>query len=147
MTDCLNRHLSVNVPGVIARAFLAMTLTAELYFSFRSPYSYLAIGRYRRMAEAHDLDIAFRTVFPLAIRDPGFFRRADPKLPKYVRRDAARVHNGGFQIVCRPAGNGLGNLHAVRFGAQHRQHFLTTLRPRPDVPPGKTSRNGHFGSG
>ena len=28
-----------------------MTLTADLYFSFRSPYSYLAIGRYRALAE------------------------------------------------------------------------------------------------
>ncbi|MBL4717247.1 MAG: 2-hydroxychromene-2-carboxylate isomerase, partial [Erythrobacter sp.] len=35
-----------------------MTLTAELYFSFRSPYSYLSVGLYRAMAEEHDLDIA-----------------------------------------------------------------------------------------
>ncbi|MFM7348457.1 MAG: 2-hydroxychromene-2-carboxylate isomerase, partial [Erythrobacter sp.] len=26
-----------------------MTLQADLFFSFRSPYSYLAIGRYRAM--------------------------------------------------------------------------------------------------
>ncbi|HEY6964659.1 MAG TPA: 2-hydroxychromene-2-carboxylate isomerase, partial [Erythrobacter sp.] len=35
-----------------------MTLQADLFFSFRSPYSYLAIGRYRAMAEEYDLAIA-----------------------------------------------------------------------------------------
>lgn len=28
-----------------------MTLHADLFFSFRSPYSYLAIGRYRAMGK------------------------------------------------------------------------------------------------
>ena len=50
-----------------------MTLAAELYFSFRSPYSYLAVGRYRALAEDYDLEIALRPVYPLAIRQPDFF--------------------------------------------------------------------------
>ncbi len=50
-----------------------MTLTAELYFSFRSPYSYLAVGLYRAMTKKYDLDIALRPVWPLAIREPDFF--------------------------------------------------------------------------
>ena len=40
----------------------AGTLAADLYFSFRSPYSYLAIGRYRRMAQEYNVDIALRIV-------------------------------------------------------------------------------------
>ena len=52
-----------------------MTLSADLYFSFRSPYSYLAVGRYREMTEEYDLDINLRPVWPLAIRDPDFFER------------------------------------------------------------------------
>ena len=47
-----------------------MTLTADLYFSFRSPYSYLAMGRYRELSETHNVDIALRPVYPIAIRDP-----------------------------------------------------------------------------
>jgi len=35
-------------------------LSADLYFSFRSPYSYLAIGRYRELAESHTVEIALR---------------------------------------------------------------------------------------
>ena len=68
-----------------------MTLTAELYFSFRSPYSYLSVGRYRAMAEEYDLDIALRPVWPLAIREPDFFERNHPNWLAYTLRDMMRV--------------------------------------------------------
>lgn len=68
-----------------------MTLTAELYFSFRSPYSYLAVGRYRAMTETYDLDIALRPVWPLAIRQPDFFERNHPNWLGYTFRDMMRV--------------------------------------------------------
>ena len=68
-----------------------MTLTAELYFSFRSPYSYLAVGRYRAMTETYDLDIALRPVWPLAIREPDFFERNHPNWLGYTMRDMLRV--------------------------------------------------------
>ncbi len=68
-----------------------MTLTAELYFSFRSPYSYLAVGRYRAMTEKYDLDIALRPVWPLAIREPDFFERNHPNWLGYTMRDMLRV--------------------------------------------------------
>lgn len=68
-----------------------MTLTAELYFSFRSPYSYLAVGRYRAMTEAYDLAIALRPVWPLAIRQPDFFERNHPNWLGYTMRDMMRV--------------------------------------------------------
>ncbi len=68
-----------------------MTLTAELYFSFRSPYSYLAVGRYRAMTEDYDLEIALRPVYPLAIRQPDFFERNHPNWLGYTMRDMMRV--------------------------------------------------------
>jgi len=68
-----------------------MTLTAELYFSFRSPYSYLSVGRYRAMAEEYDLDITMRPVWPLAIREPDFFERNHPNWLAYTLRDMMRV--------------------------------------------------------
>ena len=68
-----------------------MTLRAELYFSFRSPYSYLAVGRYRALAESHDLAIALRPVWPLAIRKPDFFERNHPNWLGYTLRDMMRV--------------------------------------------------------
>ena len=68
-----------------------MTLTAELFFSFRSPYSYLSIGRYRAMTEEYDLDIALRPVWPLAVRQPDFFERNHPNWLGYTMRDMMRV--------------------------------------------------------
>ena len=68
-----------------------MTHQAELYFSFRSPYSYLAIGRYRQMTEEYDLSIALRPVYPLAIRQPDFFERNHPNWLSYTMRDMLRV--------------------------------------------------------
>lgn len=68
-----------------------MTLTAELYFSFRSPYSYLAIGRYRALTETQNVDIALRPVYPLAVRQPDFFERNHPNWLGYTMRDMMRV--------------------------------------------------------
>jgi 2-hydroxychromene-2-carboxylate isomerase len=63
-------------------------LTADLYFSFRSPYSYLAVGRYRQMTDEYAVDIA---VYPLAIRQPDFFERNHPNWLRYTMLDMFRV--------------------------------------------------------
>jgi 2-hydroxychromene-2-carboxylate isomerase len=63
----------------------------ELYYSYRSPYSYLAIGRLKRWAEAERVRIALRPVLPLAVRDPAFFDRANPLFVSYLMRDTRRV--------------------------------------------------------
>ena len=68
-----------------------MTLSVELYWSFRSPYSYLATGRIVALAKTWDLDVVVRVVRPIAIRDPNFFSRVDPLMPSYVVRDSHRV--------------------------------------------------------
>ena len=71
-----------------------MTLTADIFWSFRSPYSYLAIGRYRAMAEDYDLQLNLRPVYPLAIREPNFFERNHPNWLRYTFLDMMRVHLG-----------------------------------------------------
>lgn len=68
-----------------------MMLSADLFFSFRSPYSYLAIGRYRAMAQHYQLEIALRPVYPLAIREPDFFERNHPNWLRYTLLDVLRV--------------------------------------------------------
>jgi len=68
-----------------------MSRVVDLYWSFRSPYSYLATGRIVTLAEDHDLDVAVRVVRPIAIRDPNFFQRVDPRMPPYIVMDSKRV--------------------------------------------------------
>jgi 2-hydroxychromene-2-carboxylate isomerase len=68
-----------------------MGLQADVFWSFRSPYSYLATRRYRALAEEYDLTINLRPVYPLAIREPDFFERNHPNWLRYTFTDMFRV--------------------------------------------------------
>jgi 2-hydroxychromene-2-carboxylate isomerase len=68
-----------------------MALSIDVFWSFRSPYSYLATGRLVRLAEEYDLDVHVRPVLPLAVRVPGFFEQVNPLWPPYLLRDTARI--------------------------------------------------------
>jgi len=63
----------------------------DLYWSFRSPYSYLATPRLVQAHKEYDFDINVRVVLPLAVRDPGFFDRINPLWPPYLFRDTIRI--------------------------------------------------------
>ena len=45
----------------------------DLYFSYRSPYSYLILPRMLRLKEKYDIEINFKVVYPIAIRMPEWF--------------------------------------------------------------------------
>lgn len=81
-----------------------MTLRADLYFSFRSPYSYLALPKWRAAVQAYDLQIDLKPVYPLAIREPAFFERNHPNWLRYTIRDMMRVaqHAGTPFMPPRP---------------------------------------------
>ena len=68
-----------------------MTLTADIFWSFRSPYSYLATRRYRALTVHYDLTLNLRPVYPLAIREPNFFERNHPNWLRYTMTDMFRV--------------------------------------------------------
>lgn len=68
-----------------------MSLAVDLFWSFRSPYSYLATPRLLEIRHDYDVAIAFRPVRPLAVRDAAFFERVDPRWPMYVVRDVFRL--------------------------------------------------------
>jgi 2-hydroxychromene-2-carboxylate isomerase len=68
-----------------------MAFSVDLFFSFRSPYSYLALTGTRRMVAVWDVEVTLRPVYPLGVRVPGFFRRANPQFAKYVVLDSSRV--------------------------------------------------------
>lgn len=68
-----------------------MTLTVDLFWSFRSPYSYLATKRLVQLHAEYDIDLRVRLVLPIAVRIEGFFERVNPLWPPYVFRDTARL--------------------------------------------------------
>lgn len=68
-----------------------MSLEFDLFYSFRSPYSYLATGRIVELTKKCDVSVNFRPVYPLAVRKPDFFKDVNPLWPRYVFTDIIRI--------------------------------------------------------
>lgn len=68
-----------------------MTLSIDLFWSFRSPYSYLATPRLVEMQREYDLTINVRPVYPLAVRSGEFFGQVNPMWIPYLLRDTFRL--------------------------------------------------------
>jgi 2-hydroxychromene-2-carboxylate isomerase len=68
-----------------------MTTTFDFYFSFRSPYSYLATPQVEALIARYDVEPRMRIVLPIAIRIPGFFKQVNPLWPPYLLRDTGRI--------------------------------------------------------
>jgi 2-hydroxychromene-2-carboxylate isomerase len=68
-----------------------MALEFDFYFSFRSPYSYLATPQMERLVARYDIAPRMRIVTPIAMRIPGFFKTVNPLWPPYLLRDTFRI--------------------------------------------------------
>ncbi len=68
-----------------------MDPTVELYWSFRSPYSYIVLPRLLALREKYRVTIELRVVHPAAIRNPAYFKRMDPLARPYFLLDSART--------------------------------------------------------
>jgi len=66
-------------------------LSFDLFWSFRSPYSYLATPRLRKIEQEYNCVINVRPVYPIAVRIPGFFKTVNPQWPPYLLIDTARI--------------------------------------------------------
>ncbi len=67
-----------------------MTLQVEVFWSFRSPYSYLATPRMVALEKDWDLKFLVRPVYPIAVRLDGWFKNANPMWLPYLVRDVMR---------------------------------------------------------
>jgi len=67
-----------------------MDANVDLFWSFRSPYSYLAMPGALRLERDFRVKLRFRPVLPLAVRDPSFFSPDNVKRAKYIRLDWPR---------------------------------------------------------
>jgi len=67
-----------------------MTLSYDLYWSFRSPYSYFVTKRLVALERDYDVACKVRVVYPIAVRQPEFFDKNDPLWLPYFMRDIFR---------------------------------------------------------
>ncbi len=68
-----------------------MTIEVDVFWSFRSPYSYLATPRFKALQEQYDMQFNIRPVYPLAVRVADFFKNTNPKFAPHVLFDSKRV--------------------------------------------------------
>src|SRR5260370_31303573 len=112
-----------------------MTLSVDLFYSFRSPYSYLALSKTLKLVADYDASVNLRPVYPLAVRVPGFFKRTDPRFARYVALDSSRVakhENIPFRF---PRPDPIVQDMTPLDAAEHQPyiHRLTRLGPAPQL--------------
>jgi 2-hydroxychromene-2-carboxylate isomerase len=103
----------------------------DFFFSFRSPYSYLAAPRAFALRERYDADVVFRGVIPMAMRGQAVPREKGLHTLRDVKREAARL-GMPFGRIHDPLGSGamrclLVAEHAVDVGRE-REFVLEASR-------------------
>ncbi|WP_306252518.1 2-hydroxychromene-2-carboxylate isomerase [Parvularcula sp. IMCC14364] len=67
-----------------------MQQNVDVYWSFRSPYSYLAVPQLRQLKDDLGVAVTIRPVYPLAVRDVSFFTNRRPQTLPYMMLDMVR---------------------------------------------------------
>jgi 2-hydroxychromene-2-carboxylate isomerase len=70
---------------------VSAALSIDVFWSFRSPWSYLATPRLAQWQRRFNLEVCFRPVYPIAIRTPEFFDNVNPLWVSYFATDLRRV--------------------------------------------------------
>lgn len=68
-----------------------MNESITLFWSFRSPYSYIALPRVIALSERFGVPLDIRVVHPAALRNPDYFRGMNPLARPYFMLDSARA--------------------------------------------------------
>lgn len=95
----------LNLPATVPDAAKSLP-PVEFFFSFRSPYSYLAMQRAFDIVDAYGIRLELRPILPMVSRGVPLPRH---KL-LYILADAmreARAHGVGFETFCDPLGAGV----------------------------------------
>lgn len=67
-----------------------MPHSVDVFWSFRSPYSYIVVPKLIELESQWDAQVNVRPVLPIAVRQPDFFANADPLWTTYLMRDCVR---------------------------------------------------------
>lgn len=103
-----------------------MTRRIDFFFSFRSPYSYLAAPRAFALAERYDAEVVFRGVVPMAMRGQAVPRAKQLHTLRDVAREAVRL-GMPFGRIHDPIGDGAMRCLLVA------EHAIDAGRERPFV--------------
>ena len=68
-----------------------MNIDVDIFWSFRSSYSYLALSRIVELHKKYNFNVFLRVVLPLAIRDPDYFNNLPKSRKNYGFIDVHRI--------------------------------------------------------
>jgi 2-hydroxychromene-2-carboxylate isomerase len=132
----LAANFGITAPAVIAprpeaeRGPLKLSdqpLTCELWFSFRSPYSYLALEQIEAVLAPYGVPLGLRPVAPMVNRG----LPVPPIKRMYIVRDAKREadHHGiAFGELCDPLGAGIDHCLAIAHHAARQGKLMAFSR-------------------
>lgn len=89
-------------------------LQIELFFSFRSPYSYVALPQLMALRDRHGIAVRVRPVLPMVMRGLEVPRSKRLYIALDTKREADRL-GVPFGHVCDPLGKGIGYCMALFF--------------------------------
>jgi len=72
-------------------------VVVDVFWSMRSPYCYIALDRILAIREAYDVQINFRPVWPIAIKNPDFFKGIKYMPYRVPYQDLDTVRSAEFQ--------------------------------------------------
>jgi 2-hydroxychromene-2-carboxylate isomerase len=102
-------------------------LTCELWFSFRSPYSYLALERIEEVLAPYGVPLQLKPIAPMVMRG----LPVPPIKQRYVVRDVKREADRlglPFGELCDPLGKGIDHCLAIAHWAAGRGQLMAFAR-------------------
>lgn len=113
--------------GAVALGPANKPLTCEMWFSFRSPYSYIALEQIEAALAPFDIPLVLRPVMPMVMRGIPL-----PSVKRmYIVRDAKReAERQGipFGEICDPLGPGIDHLIALAYWADQQGKLMAFAR-------------------
>jgi 2-hydroxychromene-2-carboxylate isomerase len=95
----------------------------EMWFSFRSPYSYLALEQIEAVIAPYNLPLELHPIMPMVTRGVPLPTVKRTYIIRDAKREADRLHLP-FGEVCDPIGAGVDHCMAIAYWAQKRGDLL-----------------------
>ncbi|MBW2161984.1 MAG: hypothetical protein JRH14_18800 [Deltaproteobacteria bacterium] len=73
------------------------TEVVDVFWSMRSPYCYISLDRVLAIREAYDVEVRFRPIWPIAIKDPDFFKGLKYMKYRVPYQDLDTLRSAEFQ--------------------------------------------------
>lgn len=102
-------------------------LTCELWFSFRSPYSYLALERIEEVLAPHGVPLELKPILPMVMRGLPLPSVKRMYVVHDVKREADRL-GIPFGELCDPLGKGIEHCLAIAHWAGQRGQLMAFAR-------------------